>query len=658
MKRTNRIFSVVVGVLALSLLIVANVWAFGVGSVDGVWSTVDTNGADCNGWASAGIPAVSFSTPTIQSSGGNLTDENRVAYGDPAYTTNGCPTNWTGFQAQSGFGFDGIDGPLSELLMDVPFYLGSFKHYNNPIFSASNRFEYVDLALTVPIDCDGNGSTDTSFSFTPRFALDETTNDANPCKYNPGDPVNSNGCADAVTITEPPTATFTCSGVAYTVNIYGFTSNTDCATNFDPNAVSTQYITKEQSTNSACLWAEIDRPVSDAAVTKSCTNFGQGNPYYTITVTNSGPGTALGAQIVDILPSGVTYLSYTSTRTVGGVSTSQGTCSRSGQTVTCDLNSALPESTGDPTAKWEVKINVAYAGGEDWTNTVNLTTTSLDTNLENNSATAQCSSLVDVAVSKDDGDYEQPYPSINNPFYDYTITVTNNGPHLASNVRVVDTLDDYTSFDAAFTILINNVADSGLCSYVNDDELPGGGTLTCNLGNMASGEIKTIRFGVKIESGVPTAGLLEMGDACTTDSTIADICNTVSVYTDSNDTNSSNNIAYEPKDVGVPTAVSLLYFEGKGAKNSVILEWATASELETIGFNLYRRGKLDGTMNTINQLLVQAESVGLVEGSTYTFKVDGLKAGKYYYFWLEDVDIYGNSTLHGPIYVKAKKKNP
>jgi hypothetical protein len=137
-----------------------------------------------------------------------------------------------------------------------------------------------------------------------------------------------------------------------------------------------------------------------------------------------------------------------------------------------------------------------------------------------------------------------------------------------------------------------------------------------------------------------------------------DICNVVSVTTVSDDVDLTNNNASEPKDIGAPTAVDLLYFEGSGAKNAVILKWATASELDTIGFNLYRRGRLDGTMRPINAYLVQAQVPGAVEGASYIFKVDNLKACKFYYFWLEDVDMYGNTTLHGPIYVKAKRNDP
>ena len=645
MKSTKRIFTIFGSVIVLSLLVIANVWAFGVGNVDGVWGTIDSDGASCDNWAS--MTGTSFpwsqTTPSIQSSGGYLTDENQVRYGRPGPYYNDCPTDRTGFLRQSGFGFDGVN--TAALDENDRFFLGIFTHYNNPI-SSNNSFGSVPLTVTVPITCEDN--TVKNFTFTSTFTLDETSNTAGTCVY-PGTSV----CPDKVTVTQPSTQTFSCSpGEDYTVNILGFTQGTGCDQTYS-GVTTNEFITEESTNNVACLWAEIDRPNADASVSKSCTNFGMADPYYTITVTNAGPGTALGAKIVDTLPSGVDFISYTSTRTVDGVSSSQGTCTNVSDTITCNLNASLPDPTKDPSAKWEVKIYVDYATGTEWTNSVTLTTTSTDPNPGNNTATANCSSLVDVSVDKADGDYTlSPYPSTQNPYFEYTVTVANAGIDAAQNVRMVDTLDYYTSFDTGHDITVDGIpVDASVCSPVS-------GTVTCNLGTMASGTSKEIKFWVKIELGVSTAGTLEIGTACSAEGKVADVCNTVNVYTDSNDINPSNNIAYEPKDVGVPTAVSLLYFEGTGAKNSVILNWATASELETIGFNLYRRSVLDGTMRPINQLLVQAESVGLVEGSTYTFRVEGLKAGKYYYFWLEDVDVYGNTTLHGPIYVKAKRKNP
>ena len=659
MKRINRLFSVVGGVVLLSLLVVANVWAFGVGNVDGVWGVAeDGDGATCDGWASAGIPAFSATLPSIQSSGGNLTDENRIGYGTPSGLS-GCPDSWTNFKLQSGFGFNGIDGPVSGLNVDVPFYLGSFTHYNNPIQSPQNSLDWVDLSLTVPIDCDGNGSTDTSFSFEPRFYLDETVNNARPCPYKPGDPVNANGCADAVTIVQPATTTFICSSVEYTVNIYGFTSNSNCSTVFDQNAVATQYITKEQATNNACLWAEIDAPVADAGVSKSCLGFNGAAPYYTLTVTNAGPGTALGAKIVDTLPSGVAFKSYTSTRTVGGTATEMGSCSISGQTLTCQLNAALPETTTDPTSKWEVRVNVDYAAGTDWTNNVVLTTTSTDPNSANNTASATCQGVADLSVTKSDGDYTAPYPYVGDAFK-YTITVTNKaGSAYAKNVVMVDTLDAYLEYlsddgNPAWPITINGVNASSVCSWVDNGINPvgAGGTITCQLGDIAGGQSKVVEFWTRVQPGGPTAGIIEIGDSCTVADS-SDVCNVVNVTTQSLETVTDNNTASEPKDVGAPTAVVLSEFKAIGKPLKIKLEWTTASESEVVGFNLYRAKSVDGERVKLNSTLIPMQGTDTT-GFTYIYKDKGLKANKVYYYWLETIDIYGTSQVVGPESARVK----
>ncbi|NLS79944.1 MAG: DUF11 domain-containing protein [Chloroflexi bacterium] len=394
---TRRILRIVGAMVALSLVVVGVAYAFGVGNVDGVWEYVEDSGADegayCDGWATVAggtVTAFSSSDPAIQT--GSNTDENQVRYGRPEGLSN-CPSGSYGFGRQSGFGFDGINGPIS-VGMDAPFYLGSFTHYNNPVYQSSpaNPLAWVDLAVTVPVDCDDNGTADTTFLFYPRFGLDETPNNddtpTNPCPYLPGDPVNDNGCADKVTIVQPPNPTFTCSGVQYTVNILGFTTNADCATVYDASAAKTEFVTKEQATNNACLWANIAAPTADARVLKDCNGFATQDPHYVVTVDNLGPGVALGAQIVDVLPNGVTYASYTSQRTVGGVTSNQGTCTVSGQTVTCNLNAVLPATTTDDTAKWVVDINVDYAQvtNPSFENQATLTTTSVDPVTANNTS--------------------------------------------------------------------------------------------------------------------------------------------------------------------------------------------------------------------------------------------------------------------------------
>lgn len=275
---------------------------------------------------------------------------------------------------------------------------------------------------------------------------------------------------------------------------------------------------------------------------------------------------------------------------------------------------------------------------------------------------------VDVQVTKTDYDYTIVSRRVVGNLIDYKIRVSyplgiSGTGTIADNVVMTDTLDANLKYMGTL------VSDPlGLTPVCTEPTALLGGQLVCSVATMTPGQWFEVSYKAEILTGVPTAGLIEIGtcdqsthigfNAVTNESGPVDVCNVVAVTTTSTDLDTTNNADSDPADVGAPTAVDLLYFEGTGAQNAVILEWATASELETIGFNVYRRGRLDGTMKPINSLLVQAQVPGAVEGASYIFKVSGLKAGKFYYFWLEDVDMYGNTTLHGPIYVKAKRNDP
>ncbi|MGC9334419.1 MAG: hypothetical protein ACP5JJ_09745, partial [Anaerolineae bacterium] len=54
----------------------------------------------------------------------------------------------------------------------------------------------------------------------------------------------------------------------------------------------------------------------------------------------------------------------------------------------------------------------------------------------------------------------------------------------------------------------------------------------------------------------------------------------------------------------VPLAVDLLYFTAEGAKKSVVLSWATTSEVDNLGFNLWRAESIDGERVKINEELI------------------------------------------------------
>lgn len=73
---------------------------------------------------------------------------------------------------------------------------------------------------------------------------------------------------------------------------------------------------------------------------------------------------------------------------------------------------------------------------------------------------------------------------------------------------------------------------------------------------------------------------------------------------------------------------------------TVVIDWSTASELNTAGFNLYRSESPDGPFSKINDNLIPASPDPLTGGS-YSYTDKNVSPGRTYYYQLEDVEISG-----------------
>jgi hypothetical protein len=105
-------------------------------------------------------------------------------------------------------------------------------------------------------------------------------------------------------------------------------------------------------------------------------------------------------------------------------------------------------------------------------------------------------------------------------------------------------------------------------------------------------------------------------------------------------------------DCSVPSSVNLSFFGARALPDKVMVGWQTASEVDNVGFNLYRAESADGPRVQLNQgLMIPSQAPGSGSGADYRYADEDVKIGKTYYYWLEDVDIYGVSTQHGPVKV-------
>ncbi|MCX5902696.1 MAG: VCBS repeat-containing protein, partial [Proteobacteria bacterium] len=96
------------------------------------------------------------------------------------------------------------------------------------------------------------------------------------------------------------------------------------------------------------------------------------------------------------------------------------------------------------------------------------------------------------------------------------------------------------------------------------------------------------------------------------------------------------------------TVIQLSYFAATPKAGKVILQWNTEAEIDNAGFNIYRAESETGKYSRINDSLVPAKGSS-TQGASYEFTDTDVQNRKTYYYKLEDIDLSGKSTMHGPV---------
>ena len=204
---------------------------------------------------------------------------------------------------------------------------------------------------------------------------------------------------------------------------------------------------------------------------------------YTLTLTNSGPSNALGVVLTDMLQTPeVSFVSVLPTPV----------CSHAAGVVSCALGTLAPDEVIPVTIVVQVQTDAAGPLANDAV--ASASTSDPDGTGPTASTSTMVNASADLALSIED----DPDPVVAGSNLTYTLTLINNGPSLARNISIADTLPADTSY-------INATTTQGTCG-------PTSGGVLCSLGDLDTGNTATISILVSVGPGA-TGTLVNMASA-------------------------------------------------------------------------------------------------------------------------------------------------
>jgi uncharacterized repeat protein (TIGR01451 family) len=260
----------------------------------------------------------------------------------------------------------------------------------------------------------------------------------------------------------------TCGGSGFTlaegesasVHVFGTTDAEDCGVLSNTATVSASNEAADSDTNNSDA-ATITVNCPQISITKTADQgtVSAGDTIgFTITVTNSGAGTASGVTVTDTLPSdpGLSW-------TIDAANSDAG-CSIAAGTLTCTFGSLAPGASKH--VHITSPTTTASCGTVD--NTASVTTSNDGSDSDDASITVECPNVT-VVKTADQGTIDAGDTAA------FTIVVTNEGPGTARDVTLTDTLPAGIAWSE----------DSLDCSIT-------AGVMSCDFGDLAEGATRTV----------------------------------------------------------------------------------------------------------------------------------------------------------------------
>ena len=194
---------------------------------------------------------------------------------------------------------------------------------------------------------------------------------------------------------------------------------------------------------------------------------------WTTTVSNAGPSTAQSVVVRDVLPAAVSVDSVTGS---GGASCTAGVPGDATQPTTCSFGNIA--AAGSRTMTVVATIAPGFTGLMHNDATVSSTTADPDTGDNTDTVTTSVSTDADLSVTS----LDSPDPVLAGRPLTYTLTVRNDGPSTARDVRLVDVLPGAVDFASVAV-----TSGSGTCVHVTIPIDPPSHQVECLLGTMTPG---------------------------------------------------------------------------------------------------------------------------------------------------------------------------